>query len=534
MVLNNLRKSRPYTHCEVDPQATLGIAASLIPHPENNQSARNTFQAAMSKQAMGIYHSNHLNRFDGKTKVLAYPTRTLYESQLSKFVGLNSSGQGTNVMLAFGTTQGYTQEDAFVINKAAIDVGLFRNFKYIQYRAFLRTTNSIIEKLGKPHIKVGEDPNRYKFINDNGLPTIGAYLKQDDVVIGIIRTANGEIKNASVKLKVGEEGIVDKIYVSNSEGSTTIVTVKLRMMRRPVVGDKFAGRFAQKGTIGLIVSSEDMPRTADGTAIDMIVNPHSVPSRMTMSYLQEIIASTAGVLTGERQNASAFRPFDFDEFRRILKEAGYDEYGYHVVYSGTRGLPLKMQMFTGPCFIQTLKHQVKDKIQARSKGAVKANTRQPTKGRSNGGGMRFGEMERDNALSHGATYFAQERLCTVSDAYPVVYCIECGAFALTDTTKEDYICKYCQEKGKFAKAIIPYAYKLLTHYLAALGLFLRIDLDTEKNYRETLERKGKLAEENSNKPFISLEELEENYIEEEATNEEGGDEFFEESEAIVD
>jgi len=525
--LNNLLRKQPYTHCELDPQAILGISASLIPFPNHNQAPRNTYQTSMSKQAVNVYHSHHNSRFDGKTKVAVYPTRPLLDVEVGEQVGLHVAPQGEQVIVCFSTYTGYTPEDAFVFNRASIELGKFRMLKYINKELTFKSSGDIKELMGRPALKKGEDPDRYKYMTDQGLPMIGAQLKQGDAVIGkIIRNeTNGEVFNNSEFMMIGEEGIVDKVHVSTDDLSTT-VKVKLRMPVMPVEGDKLAARNAQKATIGLILDPEDMPFTESGIRPDIIVNPHSIPSRMTMSYMMELIAGKVAALRGERINASAFQEFDFDNFRAMLRQYGFNEYGYETMTSGITGKMIKTQIYIGPCYFQRLKHVVADKIQMRGIGATKTMTHQPHRGRTRGGGVRFGEMERDSIISHGAAAFLQERLCGVSDEYEAVFCKTCGTFASTDITTVKYECRKCKTKGNFGRAKIPYAFKYLVHLLAPMGIYLRFDMLTQEEYTVSLTAKkprrqiaSKVEEEEGEEeeepPGLLEEEPEENVIEEE-------------------
>lgn len=279
--IDKINKNKPYTHCELDPQAILGIAAALIPWPNHNQAPRNTYQVSMGKQALGVYHSNHLNRMDGKTKLLAFPNRPIVETEMYDIIGLDERGPGENVTVAFMAWP-YTEEDSFVFKKEFLDNGGFRIYKYLTYKTVVKHSGEVIEKLTKPEPPPGEPVDWYKYIQQaepdsplNGLPMIGAPLRQGDCVIGKIQhvPATKEIRNESVILRVGDEGVVDKILVT-SDNKTTVVTVKLRVMRVPQEGDKFAPRNAQKGTIGLVMSDIDMPVSESGIVPDIIVNPH--------------------------------------------------------------------------------------------------------------------------------------------------------------------------------------------------------------------------------------------------------------------
>lgn len=472
-----------YTHCELDDSAILGVAASTIPWPNHNQAPRNVYQVAMGKQALGVYHANHANRFDGKMKVLAFPQRAMVESNTYDILGLNERGSGENINIAF-MSYPFNEEDSFVVKKEFLDNGGFRIYRYFTRKTTIKRGNQIEEKLVKPKPSSSEPPGRYKYIYDggegdpnNGLPMIGAPLKQGECVIGKIQYVKApgvnEIRNESVFLRVGDQGIVDKVLVT-SDNLTTTVTVKLRTMRVPEEGDKFAPRNAQKGTVGLVVSDIDLPFDENGLVPDFIVNPLSLVSRMTISYLIEMMATRAGAIRGHHINGGAFRPARVEEHGGLLQSRGEDKFGYAVMRSGTSGKLLDNKINAGPVFFQALKHHVRDKIQARNSGAVKSLTRQPPKGRNMGGGIRFGEMERDAGISHGASAFILERLKMVSDKYQVVFCLKCGAFAIYDALNDKYRpCRLCDNETEFGRYIIPYAYKLLIHLLGAMGINLR-------------------------------------------------------------
>jgi DNA-directed RNA polymerase II subunit RPB2 len=276
-----VEKNKPYTHLEIDPMAVLSIPATFIPWPETNQAPRNTYQVAMSKQSLSEYHSNHNNRFDGKIKILAFPNTPIVETDTYETYGINNRGAGQNVLLSF-MAYPFTEEDAFVFKKEFLDRGGFRIIKHITYKTVITYSNEVMEKLEKPVPKPGETVGRYNYIQNkapgdplNGLPLIGAPIRSGDCVIGKIQIVNntGEIRNESIFARIGEEGIVDKVLVTSDNKKKT-VTVKLRTMRIPECGDKFAPRNAQKGTIGSIRSEKDLPVTKDGLAPDIITNVH--------------------------------------------------------------------------------------------------------------------------------------------------------------------------------------------------------------------------------------------------------------------
>lgn len=492
--INNLKNNKPYTHCELDPIAILGVSASLIPWPNHNQAPRNTYQVSMAKQALVTYHSNHRNRFDGKMKMLAFPTRAMLETEMYNVLGLDVRAPGENVRLAFLAFP-YTEEDSFIFKKEFLDNGGFRIYKYLTYKTIVKHSGDVTEELTKPVPLPTESPERYKYIQmyekgnpNNGLPKIGAPLRQGDCVIGKMQhiPASKDIRNESVFLRVGDEGVVDKVLVT-SDNKTTVVIVKLRVMRIPQEGDKFAPRNAQKGTIGLVVPDIDLPADEKGITPDIIANPHSMPSRMTMEYPMELHASKHGAMRGVHINGTAFKEYEMNKYRETLRFYGMEEFGYETMRSGSTGKLISTDVNCGPVFFQALKHHVKDKVQVRSTGQVKPMTRQPPKGRGNRGGLRFGEMEHGAVISHGASAFLRERLMLVSDAYQTVFCIKCGVFAVNDAATRRYKpCRLCGDDKNFGRCVIPYANKLLIHLLAPFGINLRLEFLTSEEYAKKI------------------------------------------------
>lgn len=400
--LLKVRNTLPYTHCELNPLAILGVAATLIPWPDHNQAPRNTYQVSMGKQALGIYHSNHLNRFDGKTKLLAFPNRPIVETEMYNTLGLDERGPGENVSMAFMAFP-FTEEDSFIIKKEFLDNGGFRIYKYLTYKTVVKHSGEVTEELTRPDPRPGEPVDRYKYIQmyekgnpNNGLPMYGAPLRQGDCVIGKMQhvPATRDLRNESVILRVGDEGVVDKVIVTSDNKITTVI-VKLRTMRVPQEGDKFAPRNAQKGTCGLVMSDIDMPTDESGITPDIIANPHSMPSRMTIEYIMEVHASKHAAFRGGHINGAAWQPYEMNMYRETLRDYNKNEFGYEIMRSGTSGKLLEALIYSGPVFFQALKHHVKDKAQVRSTGQVKPMTRQPCKGRGNRGGLRFGKLFAD-------------------------------------------------------------------------------------------------------------------------------------------
>jgi len=505
--LDEIRGRKDFTHVEMDPTSIMGIAASVIPYANHNQGPRNSYQSGMYKQALGITRAHHMACFNGKHKVLAYPTRPLFEPQLNEVLHLNAFPQGEMVWVAFATTTGFTQEDAIVFNRASIDMGKFRMFKYINYRITFKSEGGRVEKLKLPKVSSEEKDAIYEHLEENGLPTIGSRIKERQAIVGkVVMKDTEELANESVLLGYGEEGIVDKVIVTNN-GAEMIVFISLRVLRIPIEGDKFAPRNAQKATIGKILPPEDMPITEEGIIPDIIVNPHAIPSRMTHSYLMELIASKAGAIVGERINATSFRQFDKNYFKGILRDYGFNPDGKHVMYSGTTGRKMVARIYSGPCYVQALRHHVQDKIQVRRTGPRSATSRQPVKGRALKGGLRFGEMERDVAIAHGAAYFLKERLCGVSDCYKIVFC-KCGQIATKSIIDGEYTCNICRDTASFKPVETTAALKLLNNILAGFGWKQVFQFKIPEEQRERMEKGGHLPIRRKISPgFFSEKEL---------------------------
>jgi|GEM_PF-1708652 len=485
----------PYTHCEIDAKSLLSIAGNLIPWPDHNQAPRNTYQTNMGKQAFSIYHTNHLNRFEGnKTKVLCYPNRPMVETEIHGILGLNQRGQGKNINVMFGAFP-YTEEDSFIFKKEFLENGGFRFFKYLSYKTVVEySPSNFSEKLERPKLKTNNE-SKFASIQENGLPKIGSFLTPGDCVISKVRYYDNNKStpsNESEYLKVGEEGIVEKISIVKSNENLR-VNIKIRIIRIPQEGDKFAARNAQKGTIGKVISQKYLPTDKFGIAPDMIVNTHAIPSRMTISYPIEIISSKYGSIIGKHINGSAFKKFVPEEYVDKLKEYNFDEFSYETMRSGTTGEILNRKMYGGPCFIQLLKHHVLDKFQIRDTGEVQNLMRQPIKGRGNKGGLKIGEMEKDAIVSHGASSFLLERLMYVSDAYQAVFCKICGTFAINDPYSDIGYkrCKFCGNETEFGKKTIPYPYKLLEQLLAGMGIRLNLKFMYKNEYIDYYMKKSK-------------------------------------------
>ena len=466
------------THCEIHPSLILGALASCIPFPHHNQSPRNTYQSAMGKQAVGVHCTNYNGRYDTFSHVLSYPQKPLIDTKMMKYLNADKLPNGINVIVAIATYGGYNQEDSIIFNKASIDRGLFASTFYRTYKDEEKKNqlSGEEEKFCRPEKSklLFPKPCNYSKLNNNGFVTKDVFVDGNDILIGkVIPIKNNDkykYKDNSTTLKRNEDGYVDDNYkTTNSEGYS-ISKVRIRSFRSPDIGDKFSSRHGQKGTIGMIYKPEDMPFSSDGIIPDIIINPHAIPSRMTIAQLIECILGKTCCETGHVGNGTAFDKISVNNISEMLQNVGHEKNGNEILYNGFTGEQLKTQIFMGPTYYQRLKHMSGDKIHSRATGPIVTMTRQPAEGRSAHGGRRFGEMERDCMIGHGTSYFLKERMMDVSDKYHIYICCICNMPAIADPSNNIYECKSCNNYSNFKKIHIPYSCKLLMQELQCMNI----------------------------------------------------------------
>ena len=482
----NKRNHCEFTHCELHPSMMLGIVASFIPFPEHNQAPRVVYQCAQGKQAMGMFSTNYQKRFDSFGHILWYPQKPLVKTKGGDTLGFDDMPSGINAIVAIACYSGYNQEDSIIMNQSAIDRGLFRSFFYRVYKDETKQHGSSSKEEFEnpnPHETLGRHFANYDNLDKDGLVNPGVYLDNDDIIIGKTTTLQQENekgfikKDCSTSLRHNESGIVESVLITHGEQGTPLTKTKVRSMRIPEIGDKFSSRAAQKGTIGVTLKQEDMPFTASGITPDIIMNPHAIPSRMTIGQLIECISGKTAACTGIRKDATAFDHQDVDSIAEELKANGFEHQGTETMYCGFTGKELKAKIFIGPTYYQRLKHMVSDKLHSRSRGPVQILTRQPVEGRAKEGGLRFGEMERDVMISHGASAFLKERLMDQSDCYQTAVCSACGFMAINDNQKNILYCTRCKTSESVYEIKIPYACKLLFQELMSINIAPKMILD---------------------------------------------------------
>ena len=450
---------------------------------------------AMVKQAIGIYAMNFDQRMDKTSYVLSYPSRPLVDTRLMNFIHLNRIPSGCQVHVAIASMTGYNQEDSILINEASIGRGLFGATIYHTEKD--EDKNIIRDEI----IRCKPDPTKtrsikygnYDKLNPQGFIEENTLVENRDIIIAKIipikenrndPTKTIKYEDQSKSFRTTEETYIDKNYTGRNGDGYNFAKVRVRTFRKPVLGDKFASRSAQKGTIGNIIPERDMPFTKDGLRPDIILNPHAIPSRMTIGQLKETLLGKVLLELGMFGDGTSFGDLNVKTITEELQRLGYESYGNEVMYNGMSGEQMEMSIYFGPVYYQRLKHMVNDKQHSRSIGPMVNLTHQPAEGRSRDGGFRIGEMERDVLCSHGMTKFTRERLFDVSDKYTVHVCKKCGMMAAFNDgnknkmyTNNDFsvhLCRTCGNKTDFALVEMPYANKLLFQELQTINVVPRV------------------------------------------------------------
>jgi len=475
-----LQPDRLVSDIEVESENHSFIAA-------NNRFASSN--CAMGKQAMGVYVTNFQERMDKTAYVLNYPTRPLVDTRIMSMIKLDKIPSGCNITVAIMTHTGYNQEDSLLVNKGSLDRGLFQATIYhTEKDEDKQKINGDEEVRCKPDASKtkGMKFANYNKVNSKGVMPENTLIENRDVIIAKV-TPIKENRNDHTKLvkfedqskiyRTTEEVYVDKNYIDRNGDGYNFAKVRIRAVRRPIIGDKFSSRHGQKGTVGNIIPEEDMPFTKNGLRPDIIINPHAIPSRMTIGQLKETVLGKVLVEIGLFGDGTSFGELDVKDICKKLLTLGYESNGNDLLYNGLTGEQLEANIFIGPVFYQRLKHMVTDKQHSRSIGPMVNLTRQPAEGRSRDGGLRFGEMERDCMISHGAARFTRGRMYDASDKYSVHVCRKCGLIASYNDQVHIHHCRTCDNRTDFAYVEIPYACKLLFQELLTMNVASRVITD---------------------------------------------------------
>ena len=465
---------KEYSHCEIHPSLMLSAVSVNIPFPEHSQYPRNVFSCQQTKQAVALYSSAFNTRFDTFSHILNYPQKPLVTTKYKKYTDVDKLPYGVNAIVAIASYTGYNQEDSLILNKTSIQRGMFNSLYYRSYSDDESEEGGKRIYFGNPEyyndIKKGSVIN-YDKLDKNGFVKEGSNVTHDDAIISkISEVSNSENKtyhNVSGKcIKFSTSGIVDKVVVSKNSENLRTAKVRIRKTKIPTVGDKYASRPGQKGMCGLVLEQEEMPFSKDGIVPDIIINPHALPSRMTMNQLLECVLGKSASLGGFLGDATAFQNNDINDYANLMEKYGYEEWSNEVLYSGITGEQLKTSIFIGPTYYQRLKIMVADKMHSRGTGPLQSLTRQPAAGRSNNGGLRIGEMERDSILAHGLSGFLKESMMERSDKYEVTIDRKSGLISKSKELTEDDV-----------NVQMPYAMKMLLQEIQSMSVAPRLITD---------------------------------------------------------
>ncbi len=481
-----------HTHLEVSPFSMFSLSTSLLPYLNHSAAQKVNTGSKNQKQALGLYTANYARRIDSEVSILHYPQKPIVKTVMHDLSQYEKHPAGQQVVVAVMSYRGYNMEDAVIINRASIDRGFGRSTYFKPYVSEeLRYSGGLSDQFGIPDKEVVgyRTEYDYRLLEEDGLISPEAEVQAGDVLIGKLSPPRfmssmdqfsfgleGK-RESSTALKHGDKGIVDLVVLTENDEGHRVAKVRIRDTRPPELGDKFTSRHGQKGVLGLIVPEEDMPFTASGVKPDLIFSPHSIPSRMTINHLMEVIGGKTAALSGREVDATPFEGEPEEALRRELVRLGFREEGTETMYDGITGEAFEVRIFIGPMYYLKLKHMVANKIQARALGPIQLLTRQPTEGRAREGGLRLGEMEKEVFASHGAALVLKERFSSDRTIVPV--CERCGMIAVYDEFKKHAYCTVCGEQGRVSFIEMSYAFKLLLDEFKSMGIYPKLRLTTK-------------------------------------------------------
>ena len=485
--------TKKFTHLEIFPSAILGAGASIIPYPEHNQSPRNTYESAMAKQSLGFSTPMMNTSTYVRQHFMLYPQTPIVTTKSLNLLGMEERPAGQNCVVAVLPFDGYNIEDAIVLSKSSVDRGLARTFFYRiydaeakQYPGGMRDNFEIPN--ADDNIRGYKGEKSYRVLEEDGIVATESSVIGGDILIGKtspprfmeeykeFESSGPYRRDTSIGVRPSETGVVDTVVMTQSHEGGKMYKIRVRDMRIPEIGDKFASRHGQKGVLGILAKNEDLPYTEQGITPDVLINPHAFPSRMTVGMMMESVTGKAAAVRGKQFDGSAFVGEKMDVVKEILDKAGFKYSGKEKMYDGRTGKSFLVDVFIGVVYYQKLHHMVSDKIHARARGQVRMLTKQPTEGRARGGGLRFGEMERDCLIAYGASMLLKDRLLDESDKTEVLVCEKCGLTGFHDARKRKFVCAQCGDTAPISSVSVAYAFKLLLQEILSLNIAPRLKL----------------------------------------------------------
>ncbi len=487
------KNSKKLTHIEIFPSAILGAGASIIPYPEHNQSPRNTYESAMAKQSLGFSTPMMNTSTYVRQHFMLYPQIPIVTTKSLNLLGMEERPAGQNCVVAVLPFDGYNIEDAIVLSKSSVDRGLARTFFYRIYDAEAKQyPGGMRDNFEVPNaddnIRGYKGEKSYRLLEDDGIVATESTVTGGDILIGKtspprfmeeykeFESRGPYRRDTSIGVRPSEAGVVDTVVMTQSHEGGKMYKIRVRDMRVPEIGDKFASRHGQKGVLGILAKNEDLPYTEQGITPDVLINPHAFPSRMTVGMMMESVTGKAAAVRGKQFDGSAFVGEKMDIVKSILDKAGFKYSGKEKMYDGRTGKSFLVDVFIGVVYYQKLHHMVADKIHARARGQVQMLTKQPTEGRARGGGLRFGEMERDCLIAYGASMLLKDRLLDESDKTEVLVCEKCGLTGFHDARKRKFVCAQCGDTAPISSVSVAYAFKLLLQEILSLNIAPRLKL----------------------------------------------------------
>ena len=485
--------TKKFTHVEIFPSAILGAGASIIPYPEHNQSPRNTYESAMAKQSLGFSTPMMNTSTYVRQHFMLYPQTPIVTTKSLNLLGMEERPAGQNCVVAVLPFDGYNIEDAIVLSRSSVDRGLARTFFYRiydaeakQYPGGMRDNFEIPN--ADDNIRGYKGEKSYRVLEEDGIVATESSVTGGDILIGKtspprfmeeykeFESSGPYRRDTSIGVRPSETGVVDTVVMTQSHEGGKMYKIRVRDMRVPEIGDKFASRHGQKGVLGILAKNEDLPYTEQGVTPDVLINPHAFPSRMTVGMMMESVTGKAAAVRGKQFDGSAFVGEKMDVVKNILDKAGFKYSGKEKMYDGRTGKSFLVDVFIGVVYYQKLHHMVADKIHARARGQVQMLTKQPTEGRARGGGLRFGEMERDCLIAYGASMLLKDRLLDESDKTEVLVCEKCGLTGFHDARKRKFVCAQCGDNAPISSVSVAYAFKLLLQEILSLNVAPRLKL----------------------------------------------------------